>query len=75
MCIRDSAWAVSVCPPALPRLPLTEEQARRYQAGEVLDAPEGLRGFVLPTLAGLPLGWGKVSEGMMKNHYPKGLRR
>ncbi|MGN0761846.1 MAG: RsmB/NOP family class I SAM-dependent RNA methyltransferase [Aristaeellaceae bacterium] len=71
----DHAWAVSVCPPALPRLPLTEEQARRYQAGEVLDAPEGLRGFVLPTLAGLPLGWGKVSDGMMKNHYPKGLRR
>ena len=71
----DHAWAVSVCPPALPRLPLTEEQARRYQAGEVMDAPEGLRGFVLPTLAGLPLGWGKVSDGMMKNHYPKGLRR
>ena len=71
----DHAWAVSICPPALPRLPLTEEQARRYQAGEVLDAPEGLRGFVLPTLAGLPLGWGKVSDGMMKNHYPKGLRR
>ena len=71
----DHAWAVSVCPPALPHLPLTEEQARRYQAGEVLDAPEGLRGFVLPTLAGLPLGWGKVSDGMMKNHYPKGLRR
>ena len=71
----DHAWAVSVCPPALPHLPLTEEQARRYQAGEVLSAPEGLRGFVLPTLAGLPLGWGKVSDGMMKNHYPKGLRR
>ena len=71
----DHAWAVSICPPALPRLPLTEEQARRYQAGEVLDAPEGLRGFVLPTLAGLPLGWGKVSDGMMKNHYPKGPRR
>ena len=71
----DHAWAVSVCPPALPRLSLTEEQARRYQAGEVLSAPEGLRGFVLPTLAGLPLGWGKVSDGMMKNHYPKGLRR
>ncbi|MGN1020164.1 MAG: RsmB/NOP family class I SAM-dependent RNA methyltransferase [Aristaeellaceae bacterium] len=71
----DHAWAVSICPPALPRLPLTEEQARRYQAGEVLPAPEGLRGFVLPTRSGLPLGWGKVSDGMMKNHYPKGLRR
>ena len=71
----DHALAVSICPPALPRLPLTEAQARRYQAGEVLEAPEGLRGFVLPTLAGLPLGWGKASDGVMKNHYPKGLRR
>ena len=71
----DHAWAVSICPPALPRLPLTEGLARLYQAGEVLDAPPGLRGFVLPTLAGLPLGWGKVSDGVMKNHYPKGLRR
>ena len=42
---------------------------------EVLEAPEGLRGFVLPTLARLPLGWGKASDGVMKNHYPKGLRR
>ena len=22
-----------------------------------------------------PLGWGKASDGMMKNHYPKGLRK
>lgn len=70
----DHAWAVSAVPPSLPRVPLTEAEARRYQAGEVLPAP-GLKGFVLPTLAGLPLGWGKVSDGMMKNHYPKGLRR
>lgn len=70
----DHAWAVSVTPPALPRVPLTEEQARLYQAGEVLSA-EGVKGFVLPTLHGLALGFGKVSDGMMKNHYPKGLRR
>ena len=23
----------------------------------------------------LPLGWGKASGGMLKNHLPKGLRR
>ena len=71
----DHAWAVSCCPPAFPRLPLTETQAARYQAGETLPAPEALKGYVLPTLNGLPLGWGKVSDGVMKNHYPKGLRR
>ena len=27
------------------------------------------------SLTGLPIGGGKVSGGMLKNHYPKGLRR
>lgn len=71
----DHAWAVSVTPPDMPRLPLTEEQARRYQAGEALPVETSLRGYVLPTLNGLSLGWGKISDGIMKNHYPKGLRR
>ena len=71
----DHAWAVSTAAPDVPQVPLTEEEARRYQAGETIAVPDGLRGFVLPTLAGLPLGWGKVSDGVMKNHYPKGLRR
>ncbi len=71
----DHAWAVSFAPPDVPRVPLTEEQARRYQAGETIPVADGLRGYVLPTLHGLPLGWGKVSDGIMKNHYPKGLRR
>lgn len=71
----DHAWAVSMAAPQMPRVALTEEEARRYQAGETIVVADGLRGFVLPTLAGLPLGWGKVSDGVMKNHYPKGLRR
>ena len=41
--------------------------------GQVIPA-EG-KGWVLACFAGLPLGWGKISDGMMKNHYPKGLRR
>lgn len=71
----DHAWAVSTTPPDMPTLPLTEAQARRYQAGEALPVETTLRGYVLPTLDGLALGWGKISDGMMKNHYPKGLRR
>ncbi len=71
----DHAWAVSPCAPDVPRLALEEQQALAYQAGATIHAPEGLRGFVLPTLGGLALGWGKVSDGVMKNHYPKGLRR
>lgn len=69
----DHAWAMATEPPALPRVPLSLEEALAYQAGEELAASGA--GYVLPTLAGLPLGWGKVSGGRMKNHYPKGLRR
>lgn len=71
----DHAWAMAFSNNSFPRLPLTEEQARRYQAGEALSTEAPLKGFVLPTLYGLPLGWGKISDGVVKNHYPKGLRR
>ena len=73
--IPDHAWAVSACPPDAPRLEVTEAEAARYLAGETLPAPEDLRGWVLPSLRGLPLGWGKASGGVVKNHVPKGLRR
>ena len=71
--IPDHAWAVSNTAPAVPRVHLTEEEARLYLNGQVIPA-DG-KGWVLACYAGLPLGWGKVSDGMMKNHYPKGLRR
>lgn len=71
----DHAWAVSACAPDVPRVALEERQAVAYQAGETVKVMEGLRGFVLAELDGLALGWGKVSDGVMKNHYPKGLRR
>ncbi len=71
--IPDHAWAVCNLPPETPRVHLTEEEARAYQNGQVVPA-EG-RGWVLACYGGVPLGWGKVSDGMMKNHYPKGLRR
>lgn len=60
---------------ALQRVPVTEDQARAYQAGQVLPADEGTRGFCTPVLGDMQLGWGKISQGQMKNHYPKGLRR
>ena len=71
----DHAWAVAAEGPDFPRIPLTEEQAALYQRGEVIPVDDAVRGWVLPTLHGLCLGWGKASGGQMKNHYPKGLRR
>jgi NOL1/NOP2/fmu family ribosome biogenesis protein len=48
--------------------------AQAYLHGDVLPCGEE-KGWHLVTLDGFPLGWGKASTGMMKNHYPKGLRK
>ena len=42
---------------------------------EALDLGDRPAGFNLMTCQGVPLGWGKQAGGLMKNHYPKGLRR
>ena len=67
--------ALALACPSLRAVPVTEDQARLYQAGQVLPVDESLRGFYTPTLNGLNLGWGKASDGQLKNHYPKGLRK
>ena len=54
---------------------VTEEEARAYQNGQVLFVDESLKGFCVPVLDKMNLGWGKASDGQLKNHYPKGLRR
>ncbi len=33
------------------------------------------KGWTLVTTDGYSIGWGKMAGGMLKNHYPKGLRR
>lgn len=36
---------------------------------------EGEKGWYLICVDGFSLGWGKLAGGIMKNHYPKGLRK
>ena len=36
---------------------------------------EGEKGWYLITVDGYSIGWGKLAGGIMKNHYPKGLRK
>ncbi|MCR4690383.1 MAG: RsmB/NOP family class I SAM-dependent RNA methyltransferase [Lachnospiraceae bacterium] len=36
---------------------------------------DGEKGWYLIALNGRGLGWGKLAGGIMKNHYPKGLRK
>ena len=43
-----------------------------YLCGETL--PCAFDGWATVCVNGLPLGWGKASNGVLKNHIPKGLR-
>ncbi len=51
-----------------------EGEAERYLRGESF-VTTGAKGWTLVCVDGYSAGWGKVSNGMLKNHYPKGLRR
>ncbi len=47
---------------------------RAYLNGQAIAA-QGERGWNLVLTDGYSIGWGKYSGGILKNHYPKGLRR
>lgn len=49
-------------------------EAGSYLKGGTFQA-EGEKGWYLITVDGYSIGWGKLAGGMMKNHYPKGLRK
>ncbi len=51
-----------------------EATVSAYLNGQTLPA-EGEKGWYLICVDGFSLGWGKLAGGMMKNHYPKGLRK
>ncbi len=55
-------------------LPADSAQCAAYLRGEVLASP-GADGWLLVCVEGFPLGWGKRTAGVVKNYYPKGLRR
>ena len=50
------------------------DEPEQYLRGMTLSCDPALDGWVLVTYQGMPLGWGKASRGVVKNHYPKGLR-
>ena len=53
---------------------LNEAQATAYLAGESIPLSSE-KGWTLTLYNTLPLGWSKFSDGILKNHLPKGLRR
>ena len=69
----EHSLAMAFHPPQMPRKELTPEEACRYLAGETIPGEE--RGWMLMACESLVLGWGKGSDGTIRNHYPKGLRK
>lgn len=51
-----------------------DQAARAYLNGQTFPA-DGQKGWCVICVDGLSLGWGKIAGGVMKNHYPKGLRK
>ncbi|HEY6707503.1 MAG TPA: RsmF rRNA methyltransferase first C-terminal domain-containing protein [Actinomycetota bacterium] len=50
-----------------------DQEAAAFVRGETL-AWGGTAGWALVSWNGWPLGWGRAAGGVLKNHYPKGLR-
>lgn len=55
------------------RLSIEDPRVKSFLHGEEIDAP-GLQGFAGISVEGVMTGFGKCSDGRMKNRYPKGLR-
>ena len=71
--VPDHASALCFRTPQMQAFELDQETVLRYLAGETV--PGDHEGWVLLRYRGAVLGWGKGSEGIIKNHYPKGLRK
>ncbi len=52
----------------------SEPTVNAYLNGQTFPA-EGEKGWYLICVDGFSIGWGKLAGGIMKNHYPKGLRK
>ena len=53
--------------------PAESEEAKAYLHGEVIASEK--KGWCLVQADGYSIGWGKGDSRVLKNHYPKGLRR
>ena len=54
--------------------PCDSEEMLSYLKGETLNTDEDIKGWCLVCTDGYSVGWAKVTDGTVKNHYPKGLR-
>lgn len=45
---------------------------KKYLMGETMECDK--KGWCVVTVNGFPIGWGKASNGILKNHFPKYMR-
>ncbi len=67
--------AVALSTPFKNTFVLDDQQIISYLHGDIIPCADNLKGFVVLSYRGYQIGFGKASEGMIKNHYPKGLRK
>ena len=53
---------------------VNDRLTKGYLAGETFSV-EGEKGWYLICVDGFSMGWGKLAGSIMKNHYPRGLRK
>ena len=70
--VPDHAAALCFRTPEMQSLDLTPDDAVKYMSGETING--NAEGWTLIRYRKLAAGWGKGSGGVIKNHYPKGLR-
>ena len=72
----DHAWALALSKEEVLNVNDFKQDSSEiigYLKGQTISS-EGEKGWHLICTEGLSLGWGKLSNGCIKNHYPKGLR-
>lgn len=52
--------------------PCGSEELKKYLMGNTIECDKN--GWCAITVNGFPIGWGKASGGILKNHFPKYLR-
>ena len=59
----------------MPTIELTLDEVKSYLAGNQLSKPNEFKGYVLLTYQDNPLDIAKSDKQVIKNYYPKGLRK
>lgn len=70
------AFAMSLKPDVVNSfVELDEKDILKYLKGESVTLAEARSGWTLVCHEGISAGWGKATGNILKNHYPKGLRK